>query len=224
MPTTRLYLNITNHCNVCCPFCCMYSSPDKQTFMAYDKFIEILSSHKDYELQIEGGEPFLHPEFNKFLKFALETGECKKIIILTNGLNMRKDIQEIINVRDKNKKILEVKVSVNSFLLRQRERFLFEIALAGQNIQFIPNMSIKLNVRKAYDEEDFLEKELAEYDLLNRVNNIFKFNGYGRLKDDARYSGICIRQNIDTWKIFASDGRCFGQDLEARSEYENELD
>ena len=40
MPKTRLYVNITNHCNVSCPFCCMYSSPGKQTFMAYDKFME----------------------------------------------------------------------------------------------------------------------------------------------------------------------------------------
>lgn len=32
----KLYINITNHCDVCCPFCCMKSDSKKQSFMNFD--------------------------------------------------------------------------------------------------------------------------------------------------------------------------------------------
>ena len=32
-----------------------------------------------------------------------------------------------------------------------------------------------------------------------------------------------IVQNIDKWFVYASDGTCFGQDLIARSDYEEKL-
>ena len=223
MPSTRLYVNITNHCNVACPFCCMYSSPAKHTFMSSEKFAEILQSHQDYELQLEGGEPMLHPCIKSFLQRAWEERQCKKLIVLTNGLNLREDLQNIVNWRDICAKPTVLKISVNSFLMEQRSRFLFEIALAIQNIQFISNFSIQLNVRKSYEDSFDIEQELKKYNLLPFVSNIFYFNRYGRLKEDTRYGDIVINQNIDTWKVYASDGTCFNTDLIARSEYENEL-
>jgi len=223
MPSVRLYINITNHCNIACPFCCMYSSPAKHTFMPYEKFAEILKAHKDYELQLEGGEPMLHPNIGQFLQTAWKDPQCKKLILLTNGLNLREDLQNIINLRGRNFTPTVIKISVNSFLMQQRPRFLFEIALAVQNTQFIPDFSVRLNVRKSYEDKIDIEQELKKYNLLPLASNIFYFNRYGRLKQDKRYGDIVIKQNIDTWKVYASDGTCFDTDLIARSEYENEL-
>ena len=223
MPLQRLYVNLTNYCNMCCPFCCMYSSPRKHTFMTFDVYKKILNSAKDYELQLEGGEPLLHPQFNDCFSYALKDNQCKKIIILTNGLNIRKDIQNIVNIRGNNKKNVELKISVNSFLIKSKKRFLFEIALSAQNIQFIDGLCLKLNVRKSYDDTLDLEEEISKYSLTDKISNCFYFNRYGRLKDDTRYGGIVIKQNISDWKVYASDGKCFRRDLTARSEYENEL-
>ena len=39
---TRLYINITNHCNTDCPFCCMYSGTKKNTYMDFDTFKTII--------------------------------------------------------------------------------------------------------------------------------------------------------------------------------------
>ena len=223
MPSTRLYINITNHCNVACPFCCMYSSPAKHTFLSLNKFAEIIHEHKDYELQLEGGEPMLHPCIKSFLQLTWKDPQCKKLIMLTNGLNLREDLQNIVNWRDISTKPTVLKISVNSFLMKQHPRFLFEIALAIQNIQFIPNFYIQLNIRKSYEDTFDIEQELKKYNLLPFASNIFYFNRYGRLKEDKRYGNIVINQNIDTWKVYASDGTCFNTDLIARSEYENEL-
>ena len=82
----RLYINLTNKCNSDCPFCCMYSGKEKNTFMGFENFKEIIDRHSDdFELQLEGGEPLLHPFMFLLLWYAYSTGRCKKIIILTNG-------------------------------------------------------------------------------------------------------------------------------------------
>ena len=81
---TRLYINLTNKCNVNCPFCCMYSGTNKNRFITFDKIKEIIDSTKgEFEFQLEGGEPLLHKDIFLFLEYAVSTGRCKKIIILS---------------------------------------------------------------------------------------------------------------------------------------------
>ena len=49
---TRLYINITNKCNTNCPFCCMYSGTEKNTFMNFETYKKIIDDCKgDFELQ-----------------------------------------------------------------------------------------------------------------------------------------------------------------------------
>ncbi|MGN0024402.1 MAG: hypothetical protein ACI351_03095 [Candidatus Avelusimicrobium sp.] len=165
----------------------------------------------------------LHPQIKPFLEQAWADPQCKRIILLSNGLNLRNNLQDIVNWRGVSQTPTVLKISVNSFLMEQHPRFLFEIALAIQNIQFIANFSIQLNVRKSYEDPFDIEQELKKYNLLSFASNIFYFNRYGRLKEDKRYGKIVINQNIDMWKVYASDGTCFNTNLVARSEYENEL-
>lgn len=81
----RLYINLTNKCNTNCPFCCMYSGTDKDDFMTFDTFKSIIDNFdKEFELQLEGGEPLLHKQLYLFIEYAISTNRCKKIIILTN--------------------------------------------------------------------------------------------------------------------------------------------
>ena len=94
--TKRFYFNLTNKCNVSCDFCCMSSGPNKNTFLNFNRFKEILDESDDFfELQLEGGEPFLHPNFYLFLEYANYSGRCKKIIISTNGKLLNKNIQRL---------------------------------------------------------------------------------------------------------------------------------
>ena len=44
----RLYINITNKCNVECPFCCMYSNPSNNRFMSFDTFKRIVDETENY--------------------------------------------------------------------------------------------------------------------------------------------------------------------------------
>lgn len=50
----KLYINITNHCDVCCPFCCMKSDSKKQSFMNFDTIHKIMKDMDvPYIVQLE---------------------------------------------------------------------------------------------------------------------------------------------------------------------------
>ena len=81
----RLYINITNKCNVECPFCCMYS---KQAIT-----------------------DLLHKNLFLFLEYAVSTNRCTKIILLTNGILLEEHINRLIDFSSWNQILLEIKVS-----------------------------------------------------------------------------------------------------------------
>lgn len=221
---TRLYINLTDKCNVSCPFCCMYSSPDKNKFITFEQFKKIIDECKtEFELQLEGGEPLLHRDLFLFIEYAIYTGRCVKIIVLTNGILLSSNMNRFIDVANWHNVKIEFKISVNYYLLNEGKKLgkdrLKEISDLVFATKYIPNINILLNVRKRHFGDDWIEKELDKYDLKG-ISNIFYLQSYGKLKDSKEYDKPVIVQNIENWKIFASDGTCFGQDLIARSEYE----
>lgn len=79
----RVYLLITNRCNLWCSMC--IRGKQYESDMDYNQFIQLMSTKKYYEteLVITGGEPTLHPQFIEFVKHASE--HFKKVLIATNG-------------------------------------------------------------------------------------------------------------------------------------------
>lgn len=80
----KIYIEITNKCNLSCSFCSKVKRPRK--FMSIDEFEEILKKVQDYTdyiyLHVKG-EPLLHPEIINFLKLAEKYN--LKVNLTTNG-------------------------------------------------------------------------------------------------------------------------------------------
>ena len=76
----KIYIEITNICNLSCSFCPKTSR--KQEFMSCDKFesiikdIDPLTEYLYFHLM---GEPLLHPELDKLLSIAEKYN--KKVVI-----------------------------------------------------------------------------------------------------------------------------------------------
>ena len=105
----KVYVEITNICNMNCSFCHGHSRDFRQ--MTEDEFTLILNKLKGYTDYIYYhlmGEPLTHPLIHKFINMAGERGY--KSIITTNGtlLNQRGD--EIISVG-----VHKVNISLHSF-------------------------------------------------------------------------------------------------------------
>lgn len=221
---TRLYINLTNKCNTDCPFCCMYSGSDKKNFITFSQYKNIIDNcNTMFELQLEGGEPLLHKDIFLFIEYAIYTNRCNKIIILTNGILLEKYLTRFIGIANWYNIPIEIKVSVNYWLIEkanENNKNLFEqMNYWVFSTEFIPNINILFNVRKRKHKDEWIEEELKKYDLFNK-SNIFFLQSYGKLKN-SNYDKPIIVQNIKNWRIYASDGTCFEQDLIARSEFEN---
>ncbi|AIY82699.1 radical SAM superfamily protein [Clostridium baratii str. Sullivan] len=106
----KVYIEITNVCNLSCNFCPKtkrkLQSMDEESFK---KVIESIKPYTDYIYLHLMGEPFLNKNLKKFLDIAYENG--LKVNITTNGtlINKVKDI--LINA----KALRQVNISLHSF-------------------------------------------------------------------------------------------------------------
>lgn len=215
---TRLYINITNRCNTSCPFCCMYSGQHKSTDMKFETFKQIIDECSDkFELQLEGGEPLIHPNVYLFIEYAISTGRCMKVNILSNGIIYKEHLKRLVELHKWYKIPFETKISVNYWLLQKHENHLKEIADCVFVTEYFPNFNIILNTRKRHNDE-WIDEEIKKYKMDN-INHSFYLQSYGKMTG-SNYDGVVIVQEIANWKIYSVDGLCFGTDLVARSEHE----
>ena len=189
--------------------------------MSFDTFKHIVDeTEENFELQLEGGEPLLHKNLFLFLEYAVSTNRCTKIILLTNGILLEEHINRLIDFSSWNQILLEIKVSINYFLIEKNENHIKKMADLAFATKYIPSIDMIFNVRKRNEKDEDIETELKHYGILEQ-SNVFYLQSYGKLKDSEEYEKPIIVQNIEDWSLYASDGKCFGQDLIARSEHEH---
>src|SRR5512137_897150 len=81
----RLYVAVTNRCNRACPFCSTYSTPLGTAFITLEQILARVPREGKYQVQLEGGEPFLHPGLPEIAARFSYDERCTRIIISTNG-------------------------------------------------------------------------------------------------------------------------------------------
>ena len=219
----RLYVCLTNSCNANCEFCCMWSSSNKKTYMAFETFKSIIDSKiDDFELQLEGGEPLLHKDLYLFMEYAVSTGRCKKIIILSNGILLDNHLPRFVDFNKYHKVPIQIKMSINYWLLNMNNNLIEDAINYHLSTKYIDGVDMFYNVRMRHSDEYL--KDLINNSVLKDVSNIFYLQRYGKYKDEEEYDLPFIVQNIDDWFLYSTDGTCFNKDIIARSNYEKELD
>lgn len=106
---SRVYVEITNICNMSCSFCHGHSRKPKR--MSADEFAHILSQLKEHTGYIYYhlmGEPLTHPDLPLFMKMASESGY--RSIITTNGTLLEKRGKELLSAP-----LHKISISLHSF-------------------------------------------------------------------------------------------------------------
>lgn len=88
----RVYIEITNVCNLKCEFCLPHNRENK--FMTFDEFKLILKKVKPFTNYIYlhvKGEPLLHPNVDEFIKYAYDEGF--QINLTTNATLLNKHLE-----------------------------------------------------------------------------------------------------------------------------------
>lgn len=96
-------INVTGYCNLSCRYC--FFQPRSYQHMAWPNFQRVINELTDAEVffvNLSGGEPFTHPEFDKFLRYA--HSKFQHVVVLTNGTILRprhiEAVAEIIRSKD----------------------------------------------------------------------------------------------------------------------------
>lgn len=106
----RIYLEITNVCNLHCSFC--PGTRRKSRFLTVEEFTQLtsrLQGHAEYLYFHVMGEPLLHPQLSQLLHIAAETGF--KICLTTNGTLLSKHLDTLLSAE----KLHKISVSLHSF-------------------------------------------------------------------------------------------------------------
>lgn len=105
----KVYIEITNICNMNCSFCHGHKRPPKQMSLAeFNHILNNLNGITSYVYYHLMGEPLTHPELPEFLKLAKNKGY--KSIITTNGTLLKSRGDEILASG-----VHKINVSLHSF-------------------------------------------------------------------------------------------------------------
>lgn len=165
MHLKKIYLEITNGCNLNCDFC--IKNKRKITNISFDNYKYIIDKIKDYTDEIYLhvlGESLMHKEINEFIDYAYNSGLL--VNITTNGYLIKK-------IKD-NKHIHRLNISVHSYnikygiLLNEYLDNIFEVIDKLRNETFI---SLRLWINSK-DNDKVLDYINNRYNTnLNKVND-----------------------------------------------------
>ena len=167
MQYKKIYLEITNQCNLKCDFCIQNKRHSK--FMEKKDFLIILDKIKDYTNYLYFhvlGEPLLHPSINDFIDEAHNKNFL--INITTNGYL-------ITRIKD-NKNIRQLNISLHSF----DDKYLVSIDNYLDNIFNTVDKLIKNNTYISL--RLWVKNKYHEY-IIDKINEHYKTNISYDVKD-----------------------------------------
>lgn len=173
MQYKKIYLEITNNCNLNCDFC--IKNKRKQQFITIDEFNTILDKIKSYTNYLYFhilGEPLMHPKINELINNAKE--KKFNVNITTNGYLIKR-------IKD-NKNIRQVNISLHSFNDKYNislDNYLNDIFNTIDTlIENKTYISLRLWVKNKYNNE--IITKINEHYNTNTKENIdnFKINNY----------------------------------------------
>ena len=116
----KIYVEITNICNLNCPFCSKDNNKLKEmTKEEFEYILKKINNYTDYLYLHVKGEPLLHSKLNEIIELCDKYH--KKVNITTNG-TLLKDNLEIM------KKVRQINISLHSLLDKEK---LFDILKCG---------------------------------------------------------------------------------------------
>lgn len=177
----RLYVATSNYCNRSCPWCCTCSSPKGQTLLSIAAYKNAFPEHGDFEVQLEGGEPTIHPDFFAMVAEARAQARCKRIILVTNGVELPREESDLLSWLEPFGPAFTLKLSINHYLLEKDNDLLALAQLIHTCFQKTgDDRQLVLNVRLRPDNDaDQTIPNLVEAAGLSNCANIFYLQRYG---------------------------------------------
>lgn len=172
----RVYIEITNRCNLKCDFCPSATLHRSGRMMNESDFVHILKEVKPYTDYLYFhllGEPFLNPRLDRFLQLSHESG--MKVNLTTNGVL----IQKVAPILIKAPALRQINFSIHSFEANEQagtlKDYLVKIATFIEEIQ--KERPVYCNLRLwNMDSEELKAKNSLNADILKLMEEVFKLD------------------------------------------------
>ena len=200
MKFKKIYIEITNICNLNCSFCSKSNLSKKE--LSNTQFEEVLKKINDYTdyiyLHVKG-EPLLHKELDSIL--SLTKRYNKKVCITTNGVFLKEKL-DILNMYDN---IYQINISLHSE--NNKDNYLEDILYAVNELKH-PYISLRFWTQ----DKGIMDSKTKMYlDIIKNKYNIDKIENNTKLKDKVYLSldDKFIWPNINS-DYFEENGTCYG--------------
>ena len=135
MKLKKIYIEITNICNLKCSFCSNSNRMLKEmTQEEFEKILQKINNYTDYIYLHVKGEPLIHRKLDNIL--LLTNKYNKKVCITTNGVFLK----EKLNILKKYNNIYQINISLHSE--NNKENYLEDIFYAVDNLK-VPYISYR---------------------------------------------------------------------------------
>lgn len=215
----RVYAALTNHCNRACPWCSTCSSPAGRTFLSLDDFRRALPADGSFEVQLEGGEPTVHPAFWELVACARASPRCTRVVLCTNGAVLPRDPPRLTAWLVRLGQPLTLKLSFNHHLLDEDPGLAAfarstrdALATLGGDRLFVLNVRVRRGIE---DDDRRVTDAVRDAGLLEDAN-VFALQRYGFARDEETWDEPFL---VGTdFRFVNPDGRVLEPDLVVRSE------
>jgi hypothetical protein len=215
----RVYFALTNACNRDCPWCSTCSSTRGSTYLTLSAFQAALPPEGPFQVQLEGGEPTVHPDFLTFVDVARAEPRCERVVVCTNGVRMPRQSEKLRQWVERLGAPLTLKLSLNHFLL-DADPGLIDLALAVRDamadLEGDRLFVLNVRLRRGYENDDARVREAVERAGLLPHANVFFLQRYGFAVDESSWDPP--KPVWDRFTLVNPDGTTFGPDLVRRSE------
>lgn len=146
---------LTSICNLQCDYCFARDTFSQgQPTIPIDTFRKIVSfitKYGEQHIGLIGGEPLLHPQFDKIVSIALENNDPGNIMLFTNGIMIDKYIDIL------RRSMIKIMINCNGadILGENKERFLDNLELCFQQLNWDKSITLSYNLYKK--DQDFSE-------------------------------------------------------------------
>ncbi len=172
----KIYIEITNRCNLKCDFCPSATLGRKGRVMTESDFIHILNEVKPYTNYLYFhllGEPFLNPRIGRFLELSHEAG--MQVNLTTNGTLIKK-VEDILIQAPA---LRQINFSIHSFEANEQngtlEDYLLSIADFIDRIQAVKPIYCNLRLWNM-DAEELKAKNSLNQEILTLIEKSFKLD------------------------------------------------
>lgn len=195
----KIYLEITNNCNLKCPFCIQNERETK--YLEFDNFkfiLKKLEKHTKYLYFHILGEPLMHPKLNEFINYA---SNKFYINITTNGY--------LIDRIKFNKNIRQINISLHSFSEYYNisiESYLNNIFNSVDVLKKYTYISYRLWVKNKYTKKIInilSEKYQKNIDLENNKNIKLDDNIFLNVSSEFIWPDLNNNYYLDNGKCYA---------------------